>query len=370
MENTNVIVLDDVNSKSFEFSKLFREDYLNIVTDPVLLEQPVVVLNLLFQIMLDLKNNMFHTDDSYLYNPSDKNKNQMKMDLWQNEFINTDKNELTKTYRTSQFIPNRNKKLMTAALDFLKNYKSQIYTFKNANGKELTTSGGLIKDWYFSENTGVFEIKISLYWANKIVTLEKGKWNNLKLPIISDFRSVKHRFFILWLMTLKKYKGTVKNYKDILDGFKLNYPSRYEFIRGFVIPIKRKLDNKELNDDWFSFNYIIDENNENNIRFVPYDVKPKEDANISTSALQEIEKARKETLKKAAVYKLKYYRRRHELSSDVAQQIKNGFLEEDLRGFNKNYKLFLKEIKRENKIATDYIDADFLKKMQEIYELQ
>ncbi len=369
MEN-NIIVLEDVNSSSFEFSKIFKEDYLNIVSDPVLLEQPIVVMNLLFQIMLDLKNNMFHTDDSYLYAPSDKDKNQIKMNLWENEFINTDKNELTKRYKTSQFLTNRDKRLMTSALDFLKNYKSQIYTFKNANGKELTTSGGLIKDWYFSDRTGVFEIKISLYWANKIVTLEKGKWNNLKLPIINDFKNVKQRFFILWLMTIKKYAGTVKNYKDILKSFKLNYPNRYEFVRGFLIPIKEKLDNKELNDDWFSFNYVLDQKNKNNIKFIPYDVAPRDNVSISNATLEEIEAAKKETQKKAAVYKLKYVRRRHSLSSGASEELKKGYLGKDLSVFNKNYKLFLKEIKKENKIATDYIDKDFLEKLQEVYEQQ
>lgn len=328
--SNKVIVLEDVNSSTFEFSKPFREDYLNIMTDPELLDQPIVVMNLLFQIMLDLKNNMFHTDDSYLYSPDDKNKNQIKMDLWENEFVNTDKNELTKRYRTSQFLSNRNKKLMTTALDFLKNYKARVYTFKNSNGKDLTTSGGLIKDWYFSDNTGVIEIKISLYWANMIVTLDKGKWNNLKLPVISEFKNVKQRFFILWLMTIKKYYGTTKNYRDILKGFKLNYKSRYEFVRGFLVPIKQKLDNKELNDDWFSFNYVLDENNENNIKFIPYDVKPKEDVNLSNATIEEMQRSRRETIKKAAGYKLKYVKRRHSLSPEVSEKIRKKFLEDNL----------------------------------------
>lgn len=368
MDNKQIILTDN-QAKSVEFSKNFREDYLNVVNNPVLLAEPILTTNLLFQIMLDLKNNMFHTDDSYLHQPSDKRNNQYKMELWENDFINTDKNEIKKRYRTSQFLKNRNKKLMTRSLDFLKNYKNEIYSFKNSKGKGLTTSGGLIKDWYFDDKTGVFEITISLYWADKIVRLEKGRWNTLRHDIIRDFKDTKQRFFILWLMDVKKYSGTTKNYKKILDSYQLKYPNVYELMRGFIEPIKLKLDNKHLNDEWISFNYFIDEQNKNNIKFVPYDVKPEKKLSLSKGTQQEIKKAERQTLKKAINYKAKYIKRRHSLSLKTAQKLRRFYLEKDLQLFLIKYKLFLKEIKKENKTALDYMDIQFVERLEEIYQL-
>lgn len=365
------IYLKDNKSKNVELSKVFKEDYLDIDENPELLMQPILTTNILLQIIIDLKNNMFHTDDSYLYVPSDKRSNQLKMNLWQDEFINTDKNEIKKVYKTSQFLKNYDKKLITKSLDFLKNYKNSIYSFENSNGKKITTSGGLIKDWYFSDKTGNFEITISLYWANKIVTLERGKWNNLRYDIIEKFRDPKQRFFILWLISLKKYSGTKKNYQDILDTYNLNYPSAYELIRGFLEPIKKKLDNKTFNEDWISFNHIIDDDNINNIKIIPYDVKP--DLTQLTSPqekqiIEDIEKAQKETLRRAVVYKTKYIKRRHNLSKEVLEEIKKNYLQTDLFLFEKNYKKFRQLAKQNSKKASDYIDNDFLNILKHIYE--
>lgn len=364
------IILDDNNSKSVEVSKVFKGSYLSIVDNPELLGEPILTTNILFQIILDLKNNMFHTDDSYLYDPQDKKKNQLKMNLWETEFINSDKNELKKVYRTSQFLRNYNKVAITKSLDFLKYYKSGIYTFKNRKGKKITTSGGLIKDWYFSDKTGSFEITISLYWANQIVSLEKGKWNLLRHDIMRDFKGTKQRFFVLWLMDVKKYVGTSKSIKDFMETFQLNYPSHYEFLRGFLAPIKTKLDSKHLNDDWISFNYFLDEKNKNNVRIVPYDVNPSHKITLDEEQVEMIEKAKSINLKKAISYKAKYIKRRHDLSVDIIGKVRKEFFEKDLALFEKKYNEFKKSIKKEKKNASDYKDVAFYNKMLEVYETE
>lgn len=350
----NIITIDNVqNQDNFELSKIFRKEYLDFVQNPILIEQSILVTNLLFQIILDLKDNMFHKTNDYLYSPEDKKNNQTKLALWENEFIDNDKNEIKKVYKTSFFLKNRNKKQMTNALEFLKSYKNEPYTFTNSKGIKLTTSGGLIKDWYFSDKTGNFEITISLYWANKIVTLENEQWNNLKLEVLKEFTNNKQRFFILWLMEVKKYKGTTKNYKDILKVYNLNYPTIKELMRGFLAPMKMKLDNKNINENWFSFNFFIDEKNSNNIRFVPYDIKPKKTEELDLKTLEDLEKDKVKYLKNICSYKLKYIKRRHSLSIVNAQIIKN-YLESNYDLFDLNYKLFLKVIKQEGKIAVDF----------------
>ncbi|POR20778.1 hypothetical protein BWK57_12395 [Flavobacterium columnare] len=363
----NTITIEYTNKQdSFILSKVFRHDYLNITENPILIKQPILVTNLLFQIILDLKNNMFHTSDYYLNSDFDKKENQIKLNLWEDEFIDSDKNEIKKVYQTSFFLKNRDKKKMTEALEFLKKYKSETYAFTNKKGKKITTSGGLIKDWYFSDKTGNFEITISLYWADKIVRLEDKLWNNLNLNVLKEFKNNKQRMFILWLMEIKLYSGTKKKYEDILTVYNLNYSNIYEFMRGFLSPIKMKLDNKKLNNNWISFNYFVDENNSNNIQIIPYLVKPKKFLNISTDYIDSCEKNKDKYLKDFRAYKLKYIKRRHSLSDENCQKVKN-LLIQDFELFETKYKFFLKTIRGEAKKAIDFKDFIFVCKLEEIY---
>ena len=82
-----------------------------------------------------------------------------------------------------------------------------------------------------------------------------------------------------------------------METFQLNYPSHYEFLRGFLAPIKTKLDSKHLNDDWISFNYFLDEKNKNNVRIVPYDVNPSHKITLDEEQVEMIEKANKNSRK-------------------------------------------------------------------------
>lgn len=366
-KNGTIIKLENSNNnKNVEFSRSFRKDYLNYIDNPELIKQSVLITNLLFQIILDLRDNMFHTTNTYLYSPDDKKNNQLKFNLWENEFINSEKNELKKVYKTSFFLKNRNKKLITEALTFLKNYKSETYTFINSKGLKITTSGGLIKDWYFFDKSGNFEITISLYWADKIVRLENGDWNNLRVDIIKEFSNNKQRFFVLWLLELKKYSGTSKNFKDILNEYDLNYSDVKELMRGFVAPIKMKLDNPEINDNWFSFRYFLDPKNNNNIKFIPYHIKPKEKIELDEISFKEMNKNNERHLKHLCNYKLKYIKRRHSLTNDNYILIKK-LIETNLSQFETTYKVFLSDIKKKNKIAIDYTEKEFCDYFQKLY---
>jgi hypothetical protein len=365
-KENKIILLEKNNYNQFEFSKHFKNDYLNLSDNPELLKQPLLITNILFKIMADLKDNFFHVDNSYIYVPKEKARNQQKLKLWEDEIINTDKNILKKAYKTSDFLKNRNKKQITQALDFLKYYKNEQYSFKNNQGLTLTTSGGLIKDWYFLDNTGVFEITISLYWANKIVRLEKGEWNNFKLGVAKEFKNIKQRFFLLWIMSVKKYSGTTKNYKDILELYDLSYPNIYELMRGFLAPIKFKLDNNKLNNNWFSFNYFIDEKNSDNLRFIPYDVKPK--IALNSEDQNNLDKNKEKHLKNLINYKMKYIKRRHKLSSSNVLLFKSKYLVANFSLFEINYKEFVKQVKKEKKKVTDYLDVDFITIFGSIYK--
>lgn len=340
--------------RTLEFSKNFRTEYLNYVKNPILLEQPILVTNLLFQIISDLRNNTFKNSD-HLYDPQDKISNQLKIDYWK-EFIDEEKAELRHIYKTSLFLKNKNKSKMTAALDFLKEFNKEQYT-----ENKVTTSGGLIKDWYYSDNTGNFQIIISKYWATKIVSLDP--YNHLDVNVISSLTSIKHRFFVLYLMELKKYQGTSKNVDDLMNAYNLKYDNVYELMRGFLAPLKSKLDNKRLNENWISFNYFLDPKKHNSIKLIPFDVKPSKE--VSEGVGFDINENNKSYTKSIINYKTKYIKRRHKLSSINADSFKKDYIMKDIESFDSNYKLFLSEIKKEKMVATDLVDEEFIKKWKE-----
>lgn len=364
MHNETEIELKTSNANSFEVSKIFKEEYLNIKENPKLLDQSILTTDILFQIVSDLKTNMFHTTEDNLYSPNAKETNQLKMDLWNNEIINSNENVLVKTYRTSDFLKNRDKKKMEVSLEFLKQYKNSIYSFKNAKGDTITTSGGLIEKWHWNKNKGTFTISISMYWANKIVSLISNSWGNMKFDVFKGIKDPKQRFFILWLMDVKKYVGTSKLYESLLHDYKLKYGSSYELMRGFLSPIKTKLDNKDLNSSWFSFNYYIDENNPNSIRIVPYDVKPEDEKKHLSENDNHLKKIH---LKNRQNYKVKYFKRRYNLKDNDLEEIKK-LIYLDLDLFIKNHKKFKAYAKNNNKYAKDFQGQEFVNAIKHIYK--
>ena len=283
--------------QSILFSKDFRKDYLNFADDEILLQQPVLILDLLFQIISDLRNNMFL--DNGIFMGKD---NQVKMDLWNSEFVGDERNEIRKVYNVSQFLKNRSKEQITEALQFLKLFKNEKFTFQNKAGVTIT---------------------------------------------VRKFTSTKQRFFLLWLLEINQ-KGTSVLISTIQGAFGLNYKTNYDFIRGFIVPIKLKLDQE---DSGMSFNYSIDKNNSSLLHIITYPNKPDKEVVISNNSIS---------------YKLVYIKRRHKLSDDTAKYIRT-LIESDYNGFEEKYKVFLAICKKEKKIAVDYLDVEFVLKLKSLY---
>lgn len=359
--------LEENGSVSVEVSKYFTDEYLDVDENPILLLQPIVVTQLLFKIMTDLKGNMFRTSNKHLHDPRDIVNNQYKMDLWEKEVLGTDKNVLIKAYKTSSFLKNRNKILMTRALDFLKTYKHSVYSFETSSGKLLTTSGGLIKDWHFMDKTGVFQVEISLYWADKIVRLQPEKWSNLRTDILSKIKNIKHRFFVTWLIRVKKNKGTSIGWMKLSERYSLKYSNKYDFIRGFLMPLKTILDNKEINGTWISFAYYDVAEKPDQIKIVPYDVRPEEFKKLHSAGKVIIKNNRSNNERNEINYQAKYIRRRHEILPENMNVFKEEIIKPDVLAFKVSYKKFLFEIRKESKIAKDFLDDNFIKKWKSIY---
>lgn len=358
----NIVLKNLPIPTSLDFSKSFRKEYLNFVDFPELLKQSVLVTNILFQIVSDLRDNSFYVgkDDTW-GNLEKKQKNQLKLELW-TDFVDSEKHELKAIYKSSLFLKNKDKGAITSALEFLKNFNKEIFK----EGK-LTTSSGLIKDWYFHDNTGNFEITISQYWATKIVSL--GQFNPLDLEVLKSFKNTKQRFFILYLMELKKFSGTSKNFDEFLKAFDLEYNSPYELMRGFLAPMKSKLDNKLINDNWLSFNFFLDPKKNNSIRIVPYDVKPSlEKINLAKERGFNYLEDEKTFSVNSISYKLRYLKRRHLLSPENMSYVKNNLIKDDLPLFEINYKKFLSLIKKENLKAQNLSGQNFIDKFNNLIE--
>lgn len=343
--------IEDSSSVSFEVSNIFSEEYLNVDNNPILLLQPKVVTDLLFKIMNDLKNNNFRVSKKHLLSPQAIKENQLKMDFWEKDVLSTDKNILNKVYKTSYFLKNRNKGLMKKALEFLKLYKYSTYTFVNSEGVTLTTSGGLIKDWHFIEKTGYFQVDISLYWADMIVRLPEEKWNNLRNDITQSITDIKHRFFIIWLIRLKISVGTPISWIKIAKRYNLNYTTKNDVIRFFLLPIKTILDNKEINNNWISFAYHNVEGNDELIRIVPYDVRPQVFSKMNYEGKIIVEDNNKERTRNEVTYQKKYTKRRHKIKSEKEWKLfRETVIEKDVWDFKIKYKKWLVKIRKDKKI--------------------
>jgi len=341
-------------ANSVLLSKNFREEYLSYEDFDVLLDQSTITTKLIFYIISDLRNNVFFTSH-YM-----GKENQTKLDLWNQEFCSGEGIEIYLRYNIKSFLKNRDKRAMKKSLKFIKDFKNEEYSFLNSKGEKITTSGGLIKDWYFGEKSGNFEISISQYWANKIVALEV--YNEFIMSLLNTLSNNKQVFFVTWLLELKGGVGQAL-YMTLQERYRVNYPSRYEFCRSFLLPIKTKLDKQ---DKGISFNYTADDKNKNKINFVVYPLKPISEIDVKTSKFKNLDAKNindyKKVNSKMIAYKAIYYKRRHNLSLEDVKFIKE-LMQKDYYKFDDNYKSFVKKC-RENKVkASDINGLEFIKKI-------
>lgn len=340
-----------VKAEYVSLSKNFRTDYLNIKNHSNLLEQSTLVTKLIFHIVSDLRNYVYFT------NGYQGPENQIKLDLWNSEFVGDDRTEISRVYNISTFLKNRDKVAMQEALDFLKSFKNEKYTFQNSMGKKITTSGGLLHNWFFAENSGNFEIIISQYWANKIVAIETS--NKFFLHLLDVFKSNKQLFFYLWLLELKevissdgeKIKTTTIKFETLQESYLLNYKNPYDLIRFWLLPMKAKVEAKKLG---VSFRCNINKDNANKIDIVTFIQKPDEALESGEISANMI------------TYKLSYLTRLYSLSKKNKEVIR-GLLKEDYFLFISKYEEFIKNCSKEKVYAKSYSDDSFCNKIKSLY---
>lgn len=332
-------------------SRDFRADFLNIKKHPALLEQPTLVTKLIFHIVSDLRDYVYFT--SHFQGVS----NQMKMDLWNSEFVGDDRTEISRTYNISSFLKNRNKEAIKESLEFLKNFKNETYSFYNTKGKKITTSGGLLTNWFFAENSGNFEIIISQYWANKIVAIDTS--NKFFLHLLDVFKNNKQLFFYLWLLEFKevttpdgiKLKMTTVKFETLQDAYNLKYKNAYDLMRFWLLPMKTKIESCKLG---VSFRCNINAENSNKIDIIAFEQKPNEVIDNG------------EVSGNMVTYKLSYFTRLYGLREENKAFIKD-LLEKDYFVFIDKYKQFIKNCSAEKIYAKNYKDNAFCEKIAALY---
>lgn len=340
--------------------KKFREDYFGLTFNKELLNESKLVIDVIYQIMSDLSNYMYQPrkeEDGLSYIGPE---NQQRLELWQNDFLGKDKS-ITITYNISQFLKNRDKRKMKDVLILLKLYQAKEYSFQNYRGETITTYGGLIKDFLFAEKSGNFEIEISQYWATRIV--EKVGYNRL-YKNVKKFKSIKQIFFVMWLIEFGLHqtkqglqKTTTISYTELQERYDLKYKNCYDFIRNWIVPMKTKLDSF---DEGYSFQYSIDDKNKDNIVFVQYEIKPKNNIIPGKASDDQTEKVNINSIS----YKSTYLKRRHNLSAANTKAIKE-IVKRNYYLFEKNYQNFLKDCTSNKKKATDFLDDEFILKFKE-----
>lgn len=360
--STNKIQLKGSNSKAeyLSISNTFREEFLNINTHPELLEQSILVLHLIFHIISDLKEYIYFTKH---YQGKE---NQQKLDLWNSEFVGSDRTEISRVYNISTFLKNRDKVAMKEALEFLKHFKNGEYSFENSKGKKITTSGGLITNWFFAEKSGNFEIIISQYWANKIVSVEYS--NKFFTDVLYALKNNKQVFFYLWLLRFKEHqtdsgeilKMTTVKFETLKTVFKLKYKSTYDLFRFWLAPMKAKI---ELSKTDISFRYGINAKDNNKIDIVVFEQKPSMEIEDKDALIS---------------YKFSYLSRVYGLDNKNKAILKK-WLESDYFDFINKYDTFKKmcaksgskgsktEPKTPKVSAMKYKNDEFISKIQNLY---
>ncbi|WP_395075713.1 hypothetical protein [Flavobacterium sp.] len=334
-------------------SKNFRNEYLSAENFSFFLEQSTLTVKLLFHIISDLRYHVHFTN--YYQGPD----NQIKLDLWNSEFVGNERTEISRVYNISTFLKNRDKEAMKKALEFLKLFMNKPYSFDNSQGKKITTSGGLLTNWFFAENSGNFEVIISQYWANKIVAIDYS--NKFFMHLLDVFKNNKQLFFYLWVLDFKEFdlpdgtkiKRASKKVTTIQEDYNLNYKNVYDLIRFWLLPMKTKIDEKKLG---VSFKYKVNEKNPNIIDFISFEQKPNKALSNGEISLNMI------------TYKLSYLTRNYGLSNENKTFIKN-LLKEDYYLFINKYNEFVKNCSKEKIYAKTYKGESFCNKIKSFYTL-
>lgn len=242
----------------------------------------------------------------------------------------------------------RNSDELKKAYEELENFKKGWHKFETSNGKTIQAYGGLISNMFYDEK-GYTSFLISSYWLKKLINIPE--YNATLYKLVYNVRSNKHILFWFWLSKVP-HEGTKVKRETINEKFGVNYSTAKDLCKDFLKPIRENLDKHNVK----SFNYSIEGDI---IHIKPYAVQ-----NVLTEGLQPqtIEKIKK-------VYKLRYFKDRHELSEQdikgIALLYQNKSFEKEKQLLTNAYENFIQECRTKKQKATAYTGQNFINQLQE-----
>lgn len=311
----------------------FVDDFL--FEDNKAVDIPIDALRTIFNIVADLRNEQLR--------PQDKPK---QLSLFEEDFESEHNTFAAMKIKNKLISPSGSSKQVINAMEFLTKFKMGWYTSTNSKGKEIKTYGGLITAPTYDER-GYTSFLISSYWLKKLIVIPE--YNPTLYSLVYNIRNNKHIIFAIWLAKIP-YEGTTVKLSTFNEKFGVNYANAKDFCTKFLKPIRVNLDKFSQT----SFNYSIEKDR---IHIKPYAVKRIQDESIS-------EETQEGTLIRQ---RLRYFMRRHQLTE---QEMSN--LSYHYKGVvnNRNliesaYKEFIKNNRRNEKKATDFVGQEFLHSFQD-----
>ena len=304
---------------------------------------PINALRTIFNIVADLRNEQFHPQ----FYPQ-------KLSLFEEEFETEHNTFVSMKIKNSLISSNGNSKQVIDTMEFLTKFKMGWYSSKNSQGKVIKTYGGLITAPSYEER-GYTNFLISSYWLKKMMVIPE--YNSTLYNLVYNIKNNKHILFAIWLAKIP-CEGTVLKLDTFNEKFGVNYSSPKDFCNDFLKGIKINLDMYNT----LSFNYSI---TEDNIHIRPYAIK-------DIKKIDEEKKSEEILDKKKIRERLRYYRRKHQLTEKEMESLKNHY---DISNSNNRnwieeaYKIFMEENRKSGKKSTDFIGAEFLNIFQDYIKL-
>lgn len=334
-----------VNSDKISLDNEFIKE---LIFDDEMVNANMIVHRIIFHIGFLLKKDQIYIGKNIIN--EEIKVNQMKLQLFDEEFLTYDNTHFVFTMQNAKVNENRSYTKLKAALEFLTNYKRGWYNSKNSKGEDISCYGGLISDSVINKNAGTFQFKISAYWLKKILCL--NEYNQTLYQLVYSISSNKHMLFWYWLNTLKK-EGTNIDFKTLNQRYNLKYKDARSLCKGFLKPIKKSFDVLSLE----SFNYSI-RGNILSIKRYPRSIE-------DIAKTIDLSSNSKSIVKKD--YKLSYFKKRHNLSNIQISELK--LVMTNIKGFDlvilfDAYSEFVKDCRKNKILSTDFIGQKFLEEWQ------
>ncbi|MDR1926937.1 MAG: hypothetical protein LBQ13_04675 [Endomicrobium sp.] len=215
---------------------------------------PIDAFRIIFKAISDVRNKQFQKEDS-----------QLALDF-EETFKNDNSTFARFFFSVRDIIKNQRHERIEKALAYLEDYKKGWYELTNSKGEKVKTYVGLISNPQYTEK-GKITFLINHYWIKQMLHIQP--YNEATYTVIDRFSNNKHILFYLWLLRIDPATGTKVSINTLNQKFGLNYHSKSEMIRSFLMPIKNKL------DAYSNVSFNVDKkNDDDNIYISVYNLVP------------------------------------------------------------------------------------------------